>query len=917
MRLKALVLALLVCPGAAFGQATQGGPLGVPLPLFPADNWWNVDISQAPVDPRSASFINFIGGARRLHPDFGGYEDPGPPPSDTVYGFPYVVVNGNTQPKRAVQFLYSDESDGVDHNTDQSFPFYPIPDEAITQAHWIEGGQPGDQNPPGDRHMLIVDKDNNHLYELYDLFWNGTEWTGGSGAFFDMSTNNRRPEGWTSGDAAGLAILPGLVRYDEVYGPDPIRHAFRFTVQATNGHVYPASHTAGSTPGALPMGARVRLKATKNISGFAPEIQKIFQAMKTYGMMVADNGSNMYVSGTFDPNWDNDVLNPAFDALKASDFEVIQLGWTPPTSGLSVGDAAVTEGNSGTVNAVFTVTLAPAATQVVSVNYATAQGTARAGLDYLTKAGVLTFAPGVTARTVAVAVKGDVLDEDDEAFSLVLSKPKNAFFSDASGQATILDNDLEPELSIADLVANEGDAGVSNALFKVKLSALSGRAVSVDYDTTDGPALAGMDYVATSGTLTIPAGKLTGAVAVPILGGVVQESTETFSVGLASPVNAGIAQGQAVGTILDDDLLPTISVLDAVSITEGNSGTQMALFTVTLSTKGTRTITVRYTAVAGSAVPGDFKPKTGVLTFPPGVTNQAANVAVVGDTRLERNEVFMLRLNSPAGGKIGRAVGQAVIVDDDGPADACQTPIIAIPFTIAVPGQYCLARNVTTTMKAGAAITVAADGVSLDLQNFALTDSASALTQAVGIFADQRQNVTVKNGTVRGFFTGILLQKPAPYSSPQGLLVDRVKALNSRYAGIWLEGMGNTVSMSHATATGRTTALGPFADAWGIVSRGPNASLSGNLVLGTVGTGGGAACGIALAAGDAATVSANRVTGVATPPGTGILLDGSASVTVDNNILATLTYGIVFANGATGTASGNTFTGVGTPQVGP
>jgi hypothetical protein len=175
--------------------------------------------------------------------------------------------------------------------------------------------------------MLIVDRDNRHLYELFDLRWNGGQWTAGSGAFFDLNTNGRRPDGWTSADAAGLAILPGLVRHDEVFGPDEIRHAFRVTVRATNGYVWPASHRAGSNSQALPMGARLRLKASKDLSGFRPEIQKIFRAMQRHGLIVADNGSDMYVSGAFDPRWNNNVLNPAFRALNASDFDVIELGW--------------------------------------------------------------------------------------------------------------------------------------------------------------------------------------------------------------------------------------------------------------------------------------------------------------------------------------------------------------------------------------------------------------------------------------------------------------------------------------------------------------------------------------------------------------------------------------------------------------
>jgi hypothetical protein len=318
------VLWLSLCLSATLAASTPaapaqlGGPLPTPLPLFPSDNWWNLDISTAPIDPGSAAFIAFIGGDA-LHPDFGGAYGPG---NVNVYGFPYAVVDAS-QAKRTVTFAYADESDAVG---------YPIPDEAITQPHWIEHGEPGNALVAGvDRHMLIADRDNNHLYELYNLFWDGAKWTAVSGAFFDMKTNDRRPDGWTSADAAGLAILPGLVRYDEVYGPDEIQHAFRFTVRATNGYVYPASHRAGSTAGALPMGARLRLKAGKDISGFPAAMQKVFRAMKKYGLIVADNGSDMYVSGTFDTRWDNDVLNPAFAGLTANDFEVVELGWNPPT----------------------------------------------------------------------------------------------------------------------------------------------------------------------------------------------------------------------------------------------------------------------------------------------------------------------------------------------------------------------------------------------------------------------------------------------------------------------------------------------------------------------------------------------------------------------------------------------------------
>ena len=325
--IRVLACLLLLCFPASTAFAQPGGALPGPLPLFPADNWWNADVSSAPVDPHSAGFINFIGAGVGLHPDFGGNADPFP----EVYGQIYIVVPG-TQPLVPVTFVeFGDESDA---GAPGRPPGYPIPDEAKTQPRWIEGGYPGNADPGGDRHMLIVDRDHRLLFELYHAHWSTiySRWEAGSGAVFPLDSNLRRREGWTSADAAGLAILPGLVRYGEVFGSGPIRHAFRFTVEESNGYVFPASHDAGGTAGALPMGVRLRLKAGKDISGYPPEVQKIFQAMKTYGLIVADNGTNMYITGTYDTRWDNDVLNPAFASLKAGDFEVIQLGWTPSST---------------------------------------------------------------------------------------------------------------------------------------------------------------------------------------------------------------------------------------------------------------------------------------------------------------------------------------------------------------------------------------------------------------------------------------------------------------------------------------------------------------------------------------------------------------------------------------------------------
>jgi len=345
MHLNRLLSASLLAIGIACSAQqcpdttpAEGAPPPKPLPVFPSDNWWNLDITQAPVDAHSDDYISYIdnGGNRTLHPEFGGTVSKG---SAAVYGYPYAVISG-AQAKLAVKMQYADESDGVNHNTNKSFPFYPIPAEAITQAHWIEGGWAGDvdMRRKSDRHMMIVDCTNRMLYELYNVYYNTSkkQWYAGSGAAWDMTTNDTRPEGWTSGEASGLQMFPGMVRYDEAWNDamPVIQHALRVTLRASDGHVWPATHTDGSTSGSLPLGARLRLKMSVDGKDPAlrtsnPNVRKIFRAMQTYGLIFSSIGTDMYISGTFDTRWNNGILNPEFAKLSADDFEVVKLGWKP------------------------------------------------------------------------------------------------------------------------------------------------------------------------------------------------------------------------------------------------------------------------------------------------------------------------------------------------------------------------------------------------------------------------------------------------------------------------------------------------------------------------------------------------------------------------------------------------------------
>jgi hypothetical protein len=280
----------------------SNGPTLANCPMFPADNYWNTPIDTLPTHPQSEAWIDSIGRAVSFHMDFGSGEYDG-----GLIGIPFNIVAGSTVQKVGFEFDYADESDPGP---------YPIPENPNQEAG-------------GDRHILVVDTDTCILYEVYDANFDGGQWSGGSGAIWDLNSNTLRPDTWTSADAAGLPILPGLVRYDEITAGE-IKHALRFTIEKTAGYMWPARHlTDDPQDGIPPMGARFRLKADYDISGFPQEMQIILQAMKTYGIILADNGSNWYISGAPDDRWDNDMLH-LLDVLTGNDFEAVD------TSGMMV-----------------------------------------------------------------------------------------------------------------------------------------------------------------------------------------------------------------------------------------------------------------------------------------------------------------------------------------------------------------------------------------------------------------------------------------------------------------------------------------------------------------------------------------------------------------------------------------------------
>ena len=284
-------------------QPKEGSALGN-IQIFPADNPWNTDISNEDIDPNSDYIIAGIGNDIHLHPDFGTVWENAP------IGIPYNIIGGN-QPMKAIFFQYDSESDPGP---------YPIPYNAL-----VESGS--------DKHVIVIDSVHFKLYELFDAVRkNDNSWNAGSGAVFDLTSNALRPDFWTSADAAGLPIFPGLVRYDEVVEKGVINHALRFTVQNTrNSFIHPATHAASNSNNVNypPMGMRVRLKAGFDISGYSPHIQVILKALKKYGMFVADNGSNWYISGAPDSRWDDDELGE-LKSIQGNNFEVLRMGKVIP-----------------------------------------------------------------------------------------------------------------------------------------------------------------------------------------------------------------------------------------------------------------------------------------------------------------------------------------------------------------------------------------------------------------------------------------------------------------------------------------------------------------------------------------------------------------------------------------------------------
>ena len=516
------------------------------------------------------------------------------------------------------------------------------------------------------------------------------------------------------------------------------------------------------------------------------------------------------------------------------------LSFSTPTPSVTIQDATIAEGSAGTTAAIFQLTLSGPATQTVTVGYATANGTAAAPGDYATATGTVTFDPGVTARTIQIGVAGDAIDEADETFTVTLSNPVNIGIARAVATGTITDDDPQPSLAIDDVSVAEGASGVANAVFTVTLSQASGRTVSVAFATAAGSASAGTDYVTTSGTLTFDPGVVTRTINVPVLGDQLNEADENYTVSLSGATNATVADPTGAGTITNDDPLPSISIGD-VTLAEGHSGTQNAVFSITLSPVSGRPVTVAYATANGTASAGsDYTAVSGIATIPAGSTAATVSVAVTGELAIELDERFLVNLSAPTNATIADAQAFGTIQNDDAPA--------------------------------------------LTIADVSVTEGSAGTTAAVfqvTLTGPTSETVTVDYATSNGTATA-----PSDYASASGTLTFD-PGITSRTLQVAVAGDGTneapetfTVTLSNASGIGiaRAVATGT------IVDDDPLPSLSIGDVAVVEGTGGvvNAVFSVTLspASGRAATVAFATVSGTATVAG-GDYTTASGTLTFD------------------------------------
>ena len=424
--------------------------------------------------------------------------------------------------------------------------------------------------------------------------------------------------------------------------------------------------SAGSGYDQLHVGTPVTLGGALTVSAtFTPAIGDTFTILANDGTdAIIGTFAGLPQNATLIAN--NVIFRIIYNGGDGNDVVLTRL----PAANLSVNDVSIVEGSSGTKNAIFTVSLSSPTPETVTVNTVASNGTAKSPGDFTAGGQSLTFAPNQLSQTVSVPIVGDTTDEDNETFFVLLSSPNNAGILRGRGVGTITDDDAPPTISIENLNIKEYNSGQTTAVFRLNLSAPSGKLVKVNYATavgTTNPATPGSDYVAVAPTtISFTTGQTVTLGRVLINGDVLPEANETLLINLSSPINATIADNQAVGTILNDDAPPSLSIND-VSIAEGNSGTKQLTFTVTLSKASGQNVSVNFATANGTAVSSsDYAAQNGTLTFAPGsALTRTINITINGDTIVEGNETFFIFLSAATNASIAKARGVATITNDD------------------------------------------------------------------------------------------------------------------------------------------------------------------------------------------------------------------------------------------------------------
>lgn len=428
-----------------------------------------------------------------------------------------------------------------------------------------------------------------------------------------------------------------------------------FTVTLSNASVFPVSVAYDTSPGTATPG--VDYLAASGTVDFQPGETERLIAIEVVGDTLSEADETFFVNLSAPTGGTIDV-GTATGTIVDDD----------PLPLISVADASVVEGDAGVTHLAFTVSLSVESGQVVSAQFATSDVTALAGIDYAATSGTVTFQPGETSQTIAIEVFGDTVFEPDETFQFTLSDPLGATIDDGQAIGTIVNDDPIPSISIANVSQTEGDSGTTSMVFTVSLSNASSEVITVDYSTAPGTATAGADYQSTSGTLTFEPGATTATLNVSIVGDALFEEDETFFVNLTNADNATIGLDQAIGTILNDDAIPAITIADA-SATEGDNGTTPLTFTVTLSAPSGLPVAVEFATAPGTATAGtDYTSSSGSLLFEPGETTKTITIDVIGDTIPEEDETFFVNLSGVEGAILEREQAVGTVVDDDFPS---------------------------------------------------------------------------------------------------------------------------------------------------------------------------------------------------------------------------------------------------------